>query len=59
MSPTDELFGEERMKGIGIEWFRASVQEIATETDRLIEQHRNGRTANDDATMMLIRRKPA
>ncbi|MBW7857643.1 MAG: SpoIIE family protein phosphatase [Leptonema sp. (in: Bacteria)] len=59
MNPSDELFGEERIKLLGQEWANAKTatnSEIAAEIDQQIAIHRNGRTANDDSTMMLIRR---
>ncbi len=58
MSPSDELFGEERLKEIGQEYFRSPVGQIAAETNRLVDVFREERDANDDTTMMLIRRLP-
>jgi serine phosphatase RsbU (regulator of sigma subunit) len=36
----------------------SSVAEMALEINRRVEDFRQGRTANDDATMMIIRRLP-
>lgn len=58
MNPSDELFGEDRLKVIGREWMSSSVAEMALEINRRVEDFRQGRTANDDATMMIIRRLP-
>ena len=58
MNPADDLFGEDRLKAIGVEWFRSPVSQIAVETNHLVDAFREGRAANDDATMMIIRRLP-
>lgn len=60
MNTNDELFSEDRIKLLGHEWANAKIttnSEIANEIDQQIAIHRNGRSANDDATMLIIRRQ--
>lgn len=57
MGPDDELFGEERLRLLTREWAGMPLQRLAFEIDQVVNQHRSGRAANDDSTLLILRRK--
>jgi sigma-B regulation protein RsbU (phosphoserine phosphatase) len=56
MSPTRELFGEERLRDALLEARSKSVQEMCRNVIARVEDHLDGATLSDDLTLLLLRR---